>query len=169
MINQEVKDQAIALCQKLVQQQSYSGHEDGVAKVLEETYKANGFDSVHIDKYGNIIGCIKGKRPGKKILFDGHMDTVPVTNEKEWIHPPFAAEIHDGKIYGRGTTDMKGAIAAYTTAAIAFAKDTNKDFAGEIYVDGVVHEECFEGVGSRSISAYVNLILLLSVKLLSAT
>lgn len=49
MINQEVKDQAIALCQKLVQQQSYSGHEDGVAKVLEETYKANGFDSVHID------------------------------------------------------------------------------------------------------------------------
>lgn len=67
----------------------------------------------------------------------------------------FAAEIHDGKIYGRGTTDMKGAIAAYTTAAIAFAKDTNKDFAGEIYVDGVVHEECFEGVGSRSISAYV--------------
>ena len=48
MINQEVKDQAIALCQKLVQQQSYSGHEDGVAKVLEETYKANGFDSVHL-------------------------------------------------------------------------------------------------------------------------
>lgn len=87
MINQEVKDQAIALCQKLVQQQSYSGHEDGVAKVLEETYKANGFDSVHIDKFGNIIGCIKGKRPGKKILFDGHMDTVPVTNEKEWIYP----------------------------------------------------------------------------------
>ena len=91
----------------------------------------------------------------RRSFFDGHMDTVPVTNEKEWIHPPFAAEIHDGKIYGRGTTDMKGAIAAYTTAAIAFAKDTNKDFAGEIYVDGVVHEECFEGVGSRSISAYV--------------
>lgn len=64
MINQEVKDQAIALCQKLVQQQSYSGHEDGVAKVLEETYKANGFDSVHIDKYGNIIWMHQRKTAG---------------------------------------------------------------------------------------------------------
>ena len=50
---------------------------------------------------------------------------------------------------------MKGAIAGYTAAAIAFAKDTNRGFAGEIYVDGVVHEECFEGVASRSISDYV--------------
>lgn len=155
MITKETQEQAIELCQKLVQQQSYSGHEAGPAKVLEEVCKANGFDSIHVDQYGNFVACIKGKRPGKKLLFDGHMDTVPVTNESEWIHPPFAAEIHDGKIYGRGTTDMKGAIAGYTAAAIAFAKDTNKDFAGEIYVDGVVHEECFEGVASRSISAYV--------------
>jgi len=155
MITKETQEQAIQLCQKLVQQQSYSGHEAGPAKVLEEICKANGFDSIHVDEYGNFIACIKGRRPGKKILFDGHMDTVPVTNEKEWIHPPFAAEIHDGKIYGRGTTDMKGAIAGYTAAAIAFAKDTDRDFAGEIYVDGVVHEECFEGVASRAISAYV--------------
>lgn len=155
MINKETQEQAIALCQKLVQQKSYSGHEDGPAKVLEEVCRANGFDSIHVDKYGNFIACIKGKRPGKKLLFDGHMDTVPVTNEKEWIHPPFGAEIHEGKIYGRGTTDMKGAIAGYTAAAIAFAKDTNRGFAGEIYVDGVVHEECFEGVASRSISDYV--------------
>lgn len=155
MITKETQEQAIQLCQKLVQQQSYSGHEAGPAKVLEEICKANGFDSIHVDEYGNFIACIKGRRPGKKILFDGHMDTVPVTNEKEWIHPPFAAEIHDGKIYGRGTTDMKGAIAGYTAAAIAFAKDTDRDFAGEIYVDGVVHEECFEGVASRAISDYV--------------
>ena len=85
MINKETQEQAIALCQKLVQQKSYSGHEDGPAKVLEEVCRANGFDSIHVDKYGNFIACIKGKRPGKKLLFDGHMDTVPVTNEKEWI------------------------------------------------------------------------------------
>lgn len=82
MINKETQEQAIALCQKLVQQKSYSGHEDGPAKVLEEVCRANGFDSIHVDKYGNFIACIKGKRPGKKLLFDGHMDTVPVTNEK---------------------------------------------------------------------------------------
>ena len=108
MMNQLREEQAIKLCQALVQQKSYSGEEDGVVRVLSENMKEMGFDEVTIDKYGNIIGCIKGKRPGKKILFDGHIDTVPVTEAKEWQYPPFAAEIHDGKIYGRGTSDMKG-------------------------------------------------------------
>ncbi len=110
MLSKERQDQVVALCQKLIQQQSYSGHEEGVVKVLSEQLKAEGFDSVTVDKYGNIIGCIKGNRPGKKILFDGHIDTVPVSDETEWQYPPFAAEIHDGKVYGRGTSDMKGAV-----------------------------------------------------------
>lgn len=154
-MNKEREEQVIALCQKLVQQKSYSGEEGGVVSVLSDNMKKMGFDEVTVDKYGNIIGCIKGKRPGKKILFDGHIDTVPVTEETEWIHPPFAAEIHDGKIYGRGTSDMKGAVAAMTCAAASYAKDTEKDFAGEIYVAGVVHEECFEGVAAREISKNV--------------
>lgn len=148
-------EQVISLCQKLIQQKSYSGGEKGVVSVLSENMKQMGFDEVTVDKYGNIIGCIKGKRPGKKVLFDGHIDTVPVTEEAEWMYPPFAAEIHDGKIYGRGTSDMKGAVAAMTCAAANYAKDTGKDFAGEIYVAGVVHEECFEGVAAREISKNV--------------
>lgn len=151
----ERDDQVVSLCQKLVQQKSYSGHEDGVVEVLSANMKEMGFDEVTVDKYGNIIGCIKGSRPGKKLLFDGHIDTVPVTEEAEWQYPPFAAEIHEGKIYGRGTSDMKGAVAAMTCAAANFAKDTSKDFAGEIYVAGVVHEECFEGVAAREISRQV--------------
>ena len=155
MLTKERENQVVELCQKLIQQQSYSGHEDGVAGVLKEEFPKLGFDSVTIDKYGNVIGCIKGKRPGKKLLFDGHIDTVPVTDETEWQYPPFAAEIHDGKIYGRGTSDMKGAVAAFVSAAANFAADTDKDFAGELYVAGVVHEECFEGVAAREISAAV--------------
>ncbi|WP_341466988.1 YgeY family selenium metabolism-linked hydrolase [Clostridium transplantifaecale] len=155
MMDKEREEQVISLCQKLVQQKSYSGEESGVVSVLSENMKQMGFDEVTVDKYGNIIGCIKGKRPGKKILFDGHIDTVPVTEETEWTYPPFAAEIHDGKIYGRGTSDMKGAVAAMTCAASSYAKDTDKDFAGEIYVAGVVHEECFEGVAAREISKNV--------------
>ncbi len=149
------EEQVVALCRELIQQKSYSGEEDGVVKVLSARMKEMGFDQVTVDKYGNIIGCIKGNRSGKKILFDGHIDTVPVTEEKEWEYPPFAAEIHDGKIYGRGTSDMKGAVAAMASAAACFAQDTNKDFAGEIYVAGVVHEECFEGVAAREISRQV--------------
>lgn len=154
-MEKEREEQVISLCQKLIQQKSYSGEESGVVGVLSENMKQVGFEEVTVDKYGNIIGCIKGNRPGKKVLFDGHIDTVPVTEEAEWLYPPFAAEIHDGKIYGRGTSDMKGAVAAMTCAASNYAKDTGKDFAGEIYVAGVVHEECFEGVAAREISKNV--------------
>ncbi|OUQ21273.1 selenium metabolism hydrolase [Lachnoclostridium sp. An14] len=155
MLTKERENQVVELCRKLIMKQSYSGQEDGVAGALEEALKELGFDSVNVDKYGNVIGCIKGKRPGKKLLFDGHIDTVPVTDETEWKYPPFAAEIHDGKIYGRGTSDMKGAVAAFVSAAANFAQDTDRDFAGELYVAGVVHEECFEGVAAREISKAV--------------
>ena len=150
MFNKEREEKVIALCQELVKIQSYSGQEDKVVEVLKSSFKAMGFDDVFIDKYGNIIGHIKGKKPGKSIVFDGHIDTVPVTNPNEWTYPPFGAEIHDGKIYGRGTTDMKGAVSAMVCAASNFAEDCDKDFAGDIYVAGVVHEECFEEIGRAS-------------------
>lgn len=154
MKNQE--QQVVELTQKLIQKRSYSGEENEVSKVLKEFFLNNGFDHVHIDKYGNTIGSIKGNTEGPKILFDGHMDTVPVTEESEWKYPPFEAQVHDGKIYGRGATDMKGALAAMAVAASNFKKETGGQFPGEIFVAGVVHEECFEGVAAREISKYAN-------------
>lgn len=156
MLKDEQSKEVIELCQKLVSIRSYSGEEEQVGKALKEFFENNNYDEVKIDSYGNVIGIIKGKHPGKKILFDGHIDTVPVVNEEKWTHSPFGAEIVDGKIYGRGTSDMKGAVAAMACAVSNFASETNRDFAGELYVAGVVHEECFEGVAARSISEYVN-------------
>lgn len=156
MITNETCDELIGLCQNLIRCKSYSGHEDKVAQELKKYFEKYSFDEIIIDDFGNIIGCIKGKRPGKKILFDGHIDTVPVENVKDWDFDPFGAEIHDNKIYGRGTSDMKGAVSSMACAAANFAKKCNKDFAGEIYISGVVHEECFEGVAARSISKKVN-------------
>ncbi len=155
MLTKQREESVIELCKKLIKAKSYSGEENQVSSELKEFFEANGFDDVILDKYGNTIGVIKGNRKGKKILFDGHMDTVPVENEDKWTHKPFEAEIYDGKMYGRGTTDMKGALSSMANAAANFAKDCNKDFAGEIYVAGVVHEECFEGVAARSISNIV--------------
>lgn len=149
------KEETIALCQKLIQCQSYSGEEDKVVAALSEYMQASNFDSIHVDEYGSIIGCIKGKYPGPKILFDGHIDTVPVPDPSVWKHNPYGGERIDGKIYGRGTTDMKGAVAAMTAAAVFYAEDTNREFAGEIYIAGVVHEECFEGIAARAISKAV--------------
>lgn len=149
------KHPAVLLTQALIRQQSYSGNEAGVSQELQAYFKAEGFDEVHVDRYGNTIGCIKGGKPGPKILFDGHMDTVPVTDPKEWTYDPFAAGIHDGKMYGRGTSDMKGALAAMAVAAANYKRQHPEGFPGEIYVAGVVHEECFEGVAAREISAFV--------------
>lgn len=156
MLSKERENAVIELCQALIQQKSYSGEEQGVVSVLKDYMQKNGFDEVAVDDYGNLVGCIKGNRPGKKLLFDGHMDTVPVSDPAEWKYPPFAAEIHEGRIYGRGTSDMKGALSAMVCAAANFARDTEKQFAGEVYVAGVVHEECFEGVAARAISKAVN-------------
>lgn len=156
MLSKERENAVIELCQALIQQKSYSGEEQGVVSVLKDYMRENGFDEVAVDDYGNLVGCIKGNRPGKKLLFDGHMDTVPVSDPAEWTYPPFAAEIHQGRIYGRGTSDMKGALSAMVCAAANFARDTEKQFAGEVYVAGVVHEECFEGVAARAISKSVN-------------
>lgn len=156
MLSKERENAVIELCQALIQQKSYSGEEQGVVSVLKDYMQKNGFDEVAVDDYGNLVGCIKGNRPGKKLLFDGHMDTVPVSDPAEWTYPPFAAEIHEGRIYGRGTSDMKGALSAMVCAAANFARDTEKQFAGEVYVAGVVHEECFEGVAARAISKAVN-------------
>lgn len=149
------KEELIKLCEDIIKIQSYSGNEGKLVEFLEKKMKECGFDDVIVDKYGSIIGKIKGKRPGNKVLFDAHIDTVPAEDSEKWSHDPFGAVIEDGRIYGRGTSDMKGSLSAMIIAAKYFAKDNNKDFPGEIYISGVVHEECFEGVASRNISEYV--------------
>lgn len=142
----------IALCQALIQKQSYSGHEEAVAQRMKQAFEQLHFDEVLVDAYGNVLGHIKGHRPGKVILLDGHIDTVPVPDESRWTHKPYGGEIADGKIYGRGASDMKGAVSAMMAAAEFFAVDTARAFAGGIYVSGVVCEEIFEGIAARKIS-----------------
>ena len=151
MLSEKRQQEVIDLVKKLISHQSYSGHEDGVVDELKAYMSAHGFEDITVDGYGNVFGKIKGNRPGNRVLYDGHIDTVPVANPAAWTHDPYAGEIVDGKLYGRGTSDMKGAVAAYTAAA-AFFKEDHPDIAGEIICDGIVHEECFEGVAARSVS-----------------
>lgn len=154
MLNNKRKEELIHICQDMVQRPSLSGKEKEVAKYVKNKMQELGFDEVKIDKYGSVIGHIKGEKNSKTILFDGHIDTVDVANKEDWSQDPFGAEIVDNKIYGRGTSDMKGAVSAMICAAAYFKKD-NK-FNGDIYVACPVHEECFEGVSSREISKETN-------------
>ncbi|MNO41814.1 N-formyl-4-amino-5-aminomethyl-2-methylpyrimidine deformylase [compost metagenome] len=156
MLSEARKNKLTEVCQELIRNKSYSGEEKNVAEAIKTVFEELGYDDYFIDEYGNIIGHIKGSEEGKKILFDGHIDTVPVPDESKWTHNPYGAEIVDGKIYGRGTSDMKGQLSAMIVAAACFAEDIKKDFKGDIYVAGVVHEEIFEGIASRKISEAVN-------------
>ncbi|WP_207653863.1 YgeY family selenium metabolism-linked hydrolase [Tepidibacter mesophilus] len=152
IMNQQRKEELTKICQNLLRQQSYSGEESKVVEAIKGWSKELGFDDCIVDEYGNVICHIKGNKPGKKILFDGHIDTVPVPDDSKWTQAPFGGEIVDGKIYGRGASDMKGAVSAMLAACSYFAKDMKKEFAGDLYVAGVVHEEIFEGVSARKIS-----------------
>lgn len=155
MLEEAKKNELTELCRTLIQRRSYSGEEREMAEFLRKYYLDAGFDRAEIDKYGNIVAHIKGNRPGKCILFDGHIDTVPVGNRSDWSHDPFAGEIENGRLYGRGTTDMKGSVAAFSFAAKEFVTAHGHDFAGELCMAGVVHEECFEGISARAISEAV--------------
>jgi putative selenium metabolism hydrolase len=145
-------ERLVELCQGLIRIPSLSGQEGALVQKIKETMVTLGFDDIIIDRYGSITGCLKGKRPGVTLLMDGHIDTVDVPERNNWHHDPFSADIEDGKIFGRGTSDMKGSVAAMIIAAASFAKDRNRDFAGKICVSCSVHEECFEGVATREIT-----------------
>jgi succinyl-diaminopimelate desuccinylase len=67
---------------------------------------------------GNLFATIGSGTP--HLVFAGHTDVVPPGDETRWLHPPFAGEIADGAIFGRGAVDMKGGIAAFVAAVLAY-------------------------------------------------
>lgn len=142
----------VEFCQQIIRIPSFSGKEKGVAEFCQKKMLELGFDSAIIDKNGSAIGTIIGKRPGKTILIDGHIDHVDVIDEDKWTYKPFDAEIVGNRIYGRATSDMKGSVSSMIMGAARFAKSCNKDFAGKICVSCTVHEECFEGIACREVS-----------------
>lgn len=141
----------IRLCQRLIRRKSYSGAEEQAVEEIEKFCDESGIKDVRRDAYGSCIVSLKGRNPGPSLLFDAPIDTVPA-DEKTWSFDPFAAEIHEGRIYGRGSSDMKGALAAMLWGARSYYRETDGDFAGEIHIAAVVQEECFEGIAARQIS-----------------
>jgi len=154
LLSNEQKKQVINLCQDLVRSPSYSGEENHVAEKIKRFAEETIFDDVLVDELGNVLLTIEGKQDGPTVLFDGHIDTVPV-NKEQWTKDPFSGEIEDDKIYGRGTSDMKGAVSAMIASSVNFAKENGKNFPGKIVVSCSVHEERFEGVATRNVSKIV--------------
>ena len=140
LITPDVKNELIEFAQNLVRIKSFSGQEEEVVRFIEQKMIALGYDEVTIDAMGNLVGRIGNGE--KAILFDSHVDTVQVNDEAKWSVPPFSGQIVDGRLYGRGSVDMKSGTAASIYAA-ALAKKLGLDAGKTIYVScGMLEEEC---------------------------
>lgn len=130
---------------KLLQTSSYTGKEGNVVQVILGLMEELGYDEFFVDEVGNCIGILKGTKEGanKTLLFDGHIDTVEADNVEEWtVTNPFTPLIKDGKLYGRGASDMKG---AFGSMLYGLSLVDKKSFSGRIVVSGTVNEETAEG------------------------
>jgi acetylornithine deacetylase len=94
----------------------------------------------------NVVGVWKGRGSGRSLLLNAHMDTVGVEG---MIHNPFGAEIRDGRLYGRGSQDMKGSLAAMM-GAIKALKEDNIDLAGDVLITAVADEE-YASIGTEDL------------------
>lgn len=116
------KMDVVELTQKLVAMETINppGNELKCAAFLAEVLESGGFDTellTFADGRANLIarmGHVDGVRP---ICLTGHLDTVPL-GDQPWTRDPFKGEIINGKVFGRGTCDMKGGVAAITIAAL---------------------------------------------------
>ncbi len=140
----QTNEQLITLCQDLIKHPSLSGFEKEAASFIQKTMQRLAYDSV--------VGSIFGNQEGPAGLMDGHIDTVGVENPNLWNHDPFAGRLTEGRIYGRGSSDVKGAM---MLAASEFKKKTGGEFRISIHVSATVCEECFEGISSRLVTEFV--------------
>ncbi|MDE2126773.1 MAG: M20/M25/M40 family metallo-hydrolase [Armatimonadetes bacterium] len=95
----------------------------------------------------NLIARLTGSGSAPPLLLQGHVDVVPTAGQS-WTHPPFAGELHDGMIWGRGAVDMKGGV-AIMLAAFLRAKAENASLPGDVILCILCDEEAGGDNGAR--------------------
>jgi len=156
----ENRDELIAFLQKIIRIPSVTGDEGPVQDYLNGYLKEMGMETdmfvPNLDElkthtayvkeshpyHGrpNIVASIKGSGGGKSLLFNGHVDVIPEGAGENWEHKPWSADVENGKLYGRGASDMKAGVAAYTMAIKAILANSIK-LKGDIIAEYVMDEE----------------------------
>ncbi|MCC6792260.1 MAG: ArgE/DapE family deacylase [Thermomicrobiales bacterium] len=150
----------IAFLQEIVRVPSVTGDEGAVQSVIADRMVDLGLDvdrweptvaelapyAFHVGEFAtlsgrpNVVGTARGAGGGRSLILNAHIDVVDAGAPERWTHPPYAAEIHDGKIYGRGSCDMKAGLAANLYALIA-VRDAGIALRGDVHVESVIGEE----------------------------
>ncbi|MFW3331762.1 ArgE/DapE family deacylase [Aerococcus urinaeequi] len=137
------KQEKIKILQDVIQLETPNGNEEIVALYYKNLLEAHGIESELIqyaDGRVNLVAELKGQEDGKILAVSGHMDVVDAGNPDLWTYPPYGAEIHDGVMYGRGTTDMKAGLTALIIAMIEL-KESGQVFSGTVRLLACVGEE----------------------------
>lgn len=143
------REELVQFTLEMIRQKSYFGNEGVVARLVEAKMKELGYE-VEIDEWGNVTGTM-GTGEGPCVLIDSHMDTVGVSDERVWKYNPHG-EIVDTRIYGRGSMDMKGPLAA-SIFGIAALKDQLT--RGKVVVSATIAEELVEGPATEHVAKKV--------------
>lgn len=131
----------LRLSEEMIAIPSVTRDEEALALYIKENLESYGMETelnYVADGRPNIHGVLKGSKPGKRLDYNAHTDTVPAGDD--WTTDPFKATIKDGKLYGRGACDMKTGIACSLNMLKAVA-DSGADFKGELSFSGVVDQE----------------------------
>jgi putative selenium metabolism hydrolase len=137
------RNDLVSFLSEFIRIQSLDGQEGEAAQRLLEEMEKVGFDEVKIDPMGNVIGRIGSGNT--VIAMDGHIDVVDVGDESQWNVDPFSGFVKDDRIWGRGTADQKGGVAAMVYAAKAM-KELDLLDGLTIYITGSVNEEDCDGL-----------------------
>ncbi|MFB6282705.1 MAG: M20 family metallopeptidase [Halobacteria archaeon] len=147
---------AIDLLQDLVKIPSPYFEEDEIVEYVYRWLDERGLDPEYMEvtekkitgyEGRNVLARSKGYNPeAPTLMLNAHMDTVKIVDD--WSEDPFSARIEDGVMYGQGTCDMKGGLAAIMTA---FEELAEKDLAGDVLLAAVVDEEGPYGLGANQL------------------
>ena len=142
------RDELVELLRKLITIPSPSGEESAVAQFIADTLTGFGFQDVTVDSLSNVICTVKGSGGGPTLLYNGHIDVVPVGDIDRWPADPREAPVIDNKVTGRGACDMKGSVAAMIIAADALKK-AGVSLKGDLVLTMVGREESGLQEGTR--------------------
>lgn len=127
------------------------GDEREISELVAHKMKALGFKVELVEpkaKRVNTLATLRGLGTGRSFLFNGHYDTVPVGNREFWSVDPFDGLVKNGRVYGRGSGDEKGAIASMIVAAKALDQ-AGVRLKGNLLIHAVADEETGSTYGTR--------------------
>ncbi|EHM4865434.1 TPA: ArgE/DapE family deacylase [Listeria monocytogenes] len=139
------RQRKIQILKDIVNINSTNGHEEQVANYLQKLLAEHGIESEKVQYDVDRASLVSeiGSSDEKVLAFSGHMDVVDAGDVSKWKFPPFEATEHEGKLYGRGATDMKSGLAAMVIAMIELHEEKQK-LNGKIRLLATVGEEVGE-------------------------